>query len=566
MEENNELFNENEFLNILNEPESTLPDDIIFGASDSCTEKDTSCPSNCDDGCSTAADSSPCDDACTADSGGICKADDTGCTSQGTRGSTGDTGNETAQTTYYYALQIKAVKKGYYIPSQLPSGTYQLTATNPVGFWFNSVSGANDTVRSILTNGYTTNTGYSITTAATCVFAASGTTNVAFISTSTTQIAGYVFLSASATNKKFSNTISYPLAVYAKLWPNSQSASFFTAYDRIATGQTTLGYSQDYYMKEKTFSIYTKYNNIPVQGSIVTISNVDTYFPQYAPYPGYKILTGYDGGVILSTSSVTGTTITGFVDRIGFNGNSHVTFTATADTICTVNLSHTNVSERYELPLYEMVKTNDLLDPLVDIYYDGGVIQEIGPSLTPKMLNSNGFSAETSPAINQLQFIRAYDLIRTKPALSYITNDPVLGKYSELSYTISNDITITTELTQVATFAWDVANVYLFNYPTITRTGTTSTVQVEFYATTTVNSITYSNVLIKTVTCNQDAISVSQTLNFDILTSQHGTGASGSMSIILYVKKTTNVGTLKLKSGTYNYSYTSGGDGNTPVS
>ena len=529
MEENNELFNENEFLNILNEPESTLPKDIILGAG--CKKEE--CPSN-------------------------------SCSSQGTKGTTGDTGDNTGQTTYYYALQIKACKFGYYMPSQLPNGAYQLTSTNPVGFWFNSVSGANSTVRSILTNGYSTNTGYSITTAATCTFAASGTTNVAFGNTATTTVVGYVFLSASATNKRFSNTTAYPLAVYARFWTNSQYSDFVTAYTRIATGQTTLGAAQEYYMKEKTFSIYTKYNNLPVQGSIVTITNVGTYFPQYASQTGYKILTGYDGGVILSTSSVTGTTISGFVDRIGFNNNTHVNFTATADTVCNVNLSHTSNLEKYELPLYDMVKTNILLDPLVDIYYAGGVIQDIGPSLTPKMLNSHGFSAETSPAINQLQFIRAYDLIRTKPALSYNTNDPVLGKFAEKSYTVSSDITITTALTQFATFAWDMANVYQFNYPTITKTGTTSTVEVQFYATTVVNGITYSNVLLKTVACNQATMSVSQIIGFETLTSQHGNGASGSMSVRLYVKKTTNVGTLKLKSGTYNYSYTGGGGGNTP--
>ena len=406
---------ENEFLNILEEPESTL----VFG-----TDEKGSDGCDTDGGCKAQCKS----DACTKD----CSSNTPVCGTDGCTPAKGDSkSGDDPGAIYYYWATGRWLKYGYYVSGNpytlLKAGAY---------FTNNGVSAANSTTSAILisiknntlglNNMYISNKTYGN-------FSTTGTNTTIIGTTATTPaLIGYIKMRLSANTHTTSATISVP--VYAKSYSANNSV-FTSQYNQSKTTSVITGASIS--LPEKTFTIYTKYANTPIAGSEISITNVTTIFPQYFGYDQkFALRTGNDGFICLCTSSTTSNTITGTIKRKGFNGYVSQSFTATAFSPTTVTLGTPQNSDKETIIF--------------------GKVQRIHPSLatyaSDKFLNwthniGTGHTSITGevPTASNANAVLTFDKVyQLRPGYSYYVNDPIMGKGERQTYVATQRVLTTT--------------------------------------------------------------------------------------------------------------------------
>ena len=536
---------ENEFLNILEEPESTL----VFGTDENSTDE---------------CESDACKEQCTSD--GVCKADactndcslDTpvcgtdGCTPAKDDAKAGDTPG----TTYYYWATGRWLKYGYYISAS------PYTLTQAGGFFTSdSVSAANSTNTSILNaiknntlglnNMYISNQRYGN-------FSTTGTsTSIIGTTGSTPAIIGYIKMKLSAITHTTSSTVSIP--VYARSY-SANNNTFTSHYNTSKTGSPG-GTTKD---KEKTFKIYTKYSGTPVQGSEFIIANLSENFPQYSANGSYDssstkhvLRSGTDGFICLCTSSMTATTITGTVKRKGFNGYQSQSFTATANTTTNITLATPQNSDKETIVFNKINRINPSLTATDSQHHNLNYTHKVGTSYST--LTGEVPTAQHTGVV--LTFDKVYQLL---PGYRYYINDPVIGKGELYIYT-ATQITLTTTAQgfgSIQIYGNHVTSLVIPTCSGSSQLGTT-VATVEILGSVTINGTTYTKV-VHSFTVLQN-MSTTEEANFGVVTIAENLSEleNNLYAISLSARVTTSAASSKvlLIDGTYSYTR---GDGASP--
>lgn len=530
---------ENEFLNILEEPESTL----VFGegekGSDDCTS---------DGGCKAQCKTDACTTDCTSDTP-VCGTD--GCTpAKGDSKSGDDPG-----MIYYYWATGRWLKYGYYI-----SGSpYTL---NQAGGFFtsDSVSAANTTNTSILNaiknntlglnNMYISNQYYGN-------FSTTGTsTSIIGTTGSTPAIIGYIKMKLSAITHTTSSTVSIP--IYARSY-SANNNTFTSYYNTSKTGSP--GGTTQIRLQEKTFTIYTKYGGTPVQGSEFTIANLHENFPQYSAGNSQSITkhvlrSGTEGFICLCTSSMTATTITGTVKRKGFNGYQSQSFTATANTITNITLATPQNSDKETIVFGKIKSINPSL--LTDAqYYNLNYTHKVGTLYST--LTGEVPTAQHTGVV--LTFDKVYQL---HPGYRYYVNDPVIGK-GELEIYTATQRTLTTTAQGFGSIQIYGNHVTTLVIPTCSGSSQlgATVATVEILGSVTIGGTTYTKV-VHSFTVLQN-MSTTEEANFGVatITEDLTVLANNLHTISLSARVTTSAASSKvlLVGGTYSYTR---GDGISP--
>lgn len=555
-----ELENKNfeeEFLNVLDEPESTL----ILGASDEtkgctsyCAEYDPTCRAfkcnknvcECDGVC--YSDSCSFDQCagfgCACD--GTCDTDACGCNTP--RGGTcyEDVCTEFSQTDKYYWWAAGRIKKfGYYL--QTYEDYYML---NSARSWFTGIVSSNTHSNCAICRtliSATTNIN-NIKNTGTTVFYMSGLSNTVIGSTTSNAIIGYAGVDSSATTHMTGNT---NVAIYAR---STSSQTYFNSMWSVITATTGTSPQQTFcYVPEKTFTIDVVSGTQPIQGARIDIASATTIFPQIlsGTAANISLRTGTEGRVCLCTSSTTATTIIGRVGRKGFSGNTSHPFTATQGTVDIVNLgTHQDRND------YETVTTINVFEinpEGVNYHYESNL------NLTISALNTNYISAYTFNGQDGINYINTVLRFATTkkilPGLAYYINDPLFGKPTYSTYSVGN-ITLTTAETTFASFTWNTTTTIDIATPMVQNSNATQSATVYYVC----MFDSYYCFLGQSVLAPSATDSKQFTVTYSSITGGGLPVLGTNKTLIFKAFLATTVSNVNLIGGTYIYEVSGGGD------
>lgn len=545
MEELDKNIQENEFLNILGEQESTLANGIILGASDSSSSGSTKGSDTCD-------------------SDGSCKNE--GCKDQGSCTTDGICTSQGSTANYYFVAGANVMTYGYYKNNPSNSDYYSISTCK---FVYASTSGMS-TILTAAAYSHRNDSCYNLTQHSRNIWF-SGASAVNPLGASTTGTMGlYVTMYASSLTHAYQSFI-VPFKVYS--FPSSNSGQFTTIANSMASNSTI--YPQNFTANtlEKIFDITVSYVSgsapVTIQGADVSISQSSS-FPQLTS--GIRVKTGTDGKVVLATSSFTGTTINGYINRKGFNGNNNYAFNAGMNQSTIVTLPVNNVEAEKQI-----VSTSDIYNNINDYIIDNlpnHIASMAFQNWTVKQLNNQSMSVVTRPGVSlsDTNVLRYSDIIKITPGAANIYNDVVLGKPSSLSYNLRSTITLNTSYQLVASFTatttrWYTDYTYNFMFPTIQYSSISTDSSIPILIKYEIDSVQPSAGL-TTGTCEQEIVNAGYYTNFAIsktlsyATLRSIAWPSGSVPHYYFTIKmyfaieAAPVGTIKALGGTYYYSYT----------
>lgn len=548
---------EPEFLNVLNEVESTL----ILGASDGdgkgctaycesynsacttvvCKANTCTCNGPCDSdscGCNTQTKAATCDNdalPCKNDCGTDCP---TNCST--------NCGVYSIPTTYYWWAGGSIKKYGYYLSTK--DGHYPLNTARS-RFITTAISASSQSYCAICSSLMSDPSNITrIRQTGITKFYISGTSSTIVGTTSSSQFTiGYVFIEASAATHMSERTA---IRVYAESF--SSQTYFNNSVWPVITSTTNSTPMYTYaYVPEKTFTIVvysgTNTSNYQeVQGAYISINNLYDIFPQFTSGTSSQtkpvLRTGTEGIIVLCTSSTTSTTITGSAYRKGFNGGERVPFTATQATRTTVRLNQT-------------ASTAD--NETITVGNATGVIPEglLHPNtalttqnLTPRFIGNWSGSVEPfKSSFNVYEVLTFKNVKKIEPATVYFVNDPVLGKGDTLTYHATG-ITLTQSLQTYAQIPWNTANDLTIVTPAIQNTNSTTTAFVELWCS--FNSNDYYLDTIEVL----NSLTASTILHVSLfhLTGQVSTG-DDDVTLYLKAKLVSNISIVQIIGGNYSY-------------
>ena len=386
-----ELENKNfepEFLNVLNESESTL----ILG-----TSSDEGCTSYCDTydptcrafkcNTNTCTCNGTCyNDGCSSDSCSCdpkyCETD--GCSCYMPRGSCYE--DFPTGTTYYWWAGGVIDRFGYYLDSitdiyKIYSGRSKFTSTISA-----SSASYSAICKTITANSGNVSRIADYGSLGKVKFYTSGTGTTIVGSTSNEEVIGYIFVNSSATTHMTGGDY---IRVFAR---STSSHTYFNSMWSYITGSNYNYPSSTYaHRPEKRFTIDVYSGTHLVQGAKFNINNVATIFPQFGTVAiKQEIRTGTGGRVCLCTSSTTSTAITGTVSRKGLYGGQAKAFTASQNVITSVQLTGNTASTDAETVVVE--NANEINPEGV---YEAFQVTEKKLNLTKKMLAEKYYSSTT---------------------------------------------------------------------------------------------------------------------------------------------------------------------------
>lgn len=534
-----ELENKNfeeEFLNVLDEPESTL----ILGASD----ETKGCTSYCSEYDSTCTGYKCIKNVCQCD--GVCYSDSCGCDTP--RGGTcyEDLCTSFIETDTYYWWAAGRIKKyGYYL--QTYEDYYSLPSARS---WFtgmvSSDTHSNCAICRTLISGTTSIN--NIKQTGTTVFYMSGVSTTVIGSTSSNTIIGYAGVNSSATTHMTGYS---KVAIYAR---STSSQTFFNNMWQVITSITGTSPQQtNCYIPEKTFTIDVVSGAQPIQGAKVSITSASTIFPQILSGAAANITlrTGTEGRICLCTSSTTATSITGRVGRKGFSGDTSHPFTATQGTIQIVNLgTHQDRND------YETITAKDIFEinpEGVPYHYQDNL------NLTMSALNANYFSAYTFNGQDVIIYINTVLRFATTkkilPGLAYYINDPLFGKPTYSTYSVGN-MTLTTAETTFASFTWNTKTSIKIATPIVQNSNATQSATVYYVC----MFDSYYCFLGQSVLGPGATDSKQFTVTYSSITGNVLPGLGTNKTLIFKVFLATSVSNVRLIGGTYIYEMSSVGD------
>ena len=459
-------FTEDEFLNILDEPETSSPNEIILGAC-SCDGNDFCLDLVC------ITDQCINDYCCDCTSFTLPCPNNTVCLD--------------SHGSYYYIAFSNILSYGYY-----NSNEYSITGAR--GAFENAISTNTLTNSAVLYSikNSLSNNGALVTDNHKKFIWTSGMSSYNIYPTGTTPCAlvGYVYLKFYSAATHYTRT-TVPIAVYGF---TTTSYTAFTGLMRNVQIATAWGF-QNVYFPEKTFYLNVIYGGnantqtINLQGAEITLSNVSYQaFPHLLTENGNycKPKTGLAGLVVLCTSSLTTTdNITGVVSRHGLEGNLTKAFMARTQQVTLIRM----LSTRPETEAETVVTTN------APRYINPAFRHTIpNLNLTKNLLSQCGYTYCGITINNNNQVITFDKTFQIRPGFEYLYHDPLLGKIAQAHYSVQNNIGLTYSEQTAATLNWNTKKQYEITLPSITNTGNTY-VSVDINYITTINGNTYNNVL-----------------------------------------------------------------------
>lgn len=422
LEKNNVL--DNEFLNLLDEQDSTLANDYILGATDGIGEEvgDDTCEK---DECEK--DKRACvGDGCNAH---VCDSD--GCSN--TKAST-DTCDLDVPTYFGYLVKFNSATRGseknedtqsiYYQSYQLLWNPTNIMAANVSATHASNTTFVNAVKNNIVT--LITGTSYSQFTGRTSSAMTIYNPNGQYSATPFC----YVNNVRLAYNGHITKTISVPC--YMKTTSSTGTPSIPSTFQAPIT--TT-------YLKANDYRIIVrdgKYKNAYLDGAEVYFNNKD-YFKIHSGLT--YLLTGKDGIVSVSTSANV-SYLTGYVKKLSFNNNQPVYFTAYPN-------SDTEILLDNEMEVNQVANKADFLRmyPAITQYLTG--ISHTGRCFTTAQLNASGITVINNN-INIDAILNRRAFREVDPGFNYLFNDATLGIGNPNFDTVSSAITATTTVTQFA--------------------------------------------------------------------------------------------------------------------
>lgn len=423
LEENNVL--DNEFLNLLDEQDSTLANDYILGATDDIGEEagDDTCEK---DECEK--DERACvGDKCPTD--GVCDMD--GCSSSK---ATTDTCDTDVPTYFGYLVKFNSAARG----SEKNEDTLNIflqsnsLTWNPTNVMASNVSAthASNTafVNAVKNNIVTLVTGTSYsqftgrTSSAMSIYNPNGqysATPFCYVNNVRLVYNGYI-----------TKTISIPC--YMKTTSSTGTPSIPSTFQ--APNTITYLKANDYRIKVRD----GQSKNAVLDGAEVYFNNKN-YFKIHSGLT--YLLTGKNGIVSVSTSANV-SYLTGYVKKLSFNNNQPVYFSAYPNSDTEVVLDNNN-------DVNQVANKADLLRmyPAITQYLSG--ISNTGRCFTNTQLNASGITLDNTINTNAILNRRAYHTV--DPGFDYLFNDATLGIGNPNFDAVSTAITATTAVTQFAT-------------------------------------------------------------------------------------------------------------------
>ena len=537
---------EPEFLNVLNEVESTL----VLGASDG---DGKGCTAYCETYNSACTKVDCKANTCTCYGTGNCYSDSCGCDTP-SKASTcyqdelpclNDCGLDSSQTTYYWWAAGSINKYGYYLSTR--DNFYPLDTARS-RFITTAISASSPSYCAICSSLISNSSNITrIRQTGRTKFYTSGTASTIVGSTSSTHFTiGYVFVESSATTHMSEIT---PIKVYAQSF--SSQTYFNNSVWPVITSTTATTPMYTYaYVPEKTFTINvysgtTTSNYQEVQGAYVSINNLLEIFPQFSSgiSPTRPVLrTGTEGIMVLCTSSTTSTTITGSVYRKGFNGGESVPFTATQATRTTIRLNQstsTADNETITVGNANEIIPEGLLHPNTAI---------TSQNLTQTVIGNWSGSVEPfKSSLNLYEVLTFKNVKKIEPATVYFVNDPVLGKGNALTYHATGK-TLTQSLQTYAQIPWNTAKDLTIVSPIIRNTNSSTEAFVELWC-----SFNSNDYYLDTINVLA-SLTASTILHVSLfhLTGQQPTSGE-DVTLYLKAKLVSNVSSVQIIGGNYSY-------------
>lgn len=548
-----ELENKNfeeEFLNVLEEPESTLilGDDgggipctsYYSGCTSYCQIYDPTCPSNCKKNTCQCDGTGSCYSNTCVCNNGVCYGDTCSCNTPRCvcYNDTQPTG-----TTYYWWAAGRIKKYGYYLDVGLETYTLN-TARSKFTGEISASSAVNSGICKTITSN-TTNVN-NIKNTGNTNFYTSGVSNTTIGGNGSNLIIGYVGVASSATTHMTGNTM---VSVWAR---STTSLTEFNRQWAIVTSTTELIPPQTICkIKEKTFTMDFVSGTQRIQGAYVSINNIATIFPQFiGSFSRESLRTGTEGRIVLCTSSTTSTAITGTVSRRGFNGGAPKAFTAYAGQNDSIQLGNTQQNSDKETITTHKIK--EIVPEGISHYIidNQNLTKNI---LAEKYCSSTTFNGVEDNSAYYNTVLRFSNTKKIEPSLQYFHNDPVFGKQANSQY-MATGLTLSITKQNFATITWDIITTLKLVLPRLQNTNTNTAALVNIWCT--VNSTEYWLGTYEVLP--GETISETKTISYYSLTGANQ-GTSQSVTLTLKANLDASVSGVKVIGGTYTYTITSGG-------
>lgn len=421
LEENNVL--DNEFLNLLDEQDSTLANDIILGATDDIGEEPGD---ECEDKTCEKDERACVGDRCPTD--GVCATD--GCSSSK---ATTDTCDTDVPTYYSYLVKFASAAKGseknedtpninllsyplIWSPTNIMASNVSATHASNITF----VNAVKNNITTLITgNTYSQFTGR--TSSAMSIYNPNG-------QYSATPFC-YVKNVRLAYNGHITKTVNVPC--YMKTNSSTGTPSVPTTFQAPLT--TNYLKANDYIIRVRDGQSKNTY----LDGAEVYFNNM-SYFNFHSGLT--YLLTGKAGIVSVSTSANV-SYLTGYVKKLSFSNNQPVYFTAYPNSDTEIVLDNDNT-------VNQVANKADLLRmyPAITQYLTG--ITSTARCFTNTQLNASGITLDNTINTNAILNRRAYHNV--DPGFDYLFNDATLGIGNPNFDGVSTAITATTTTTQFA--------------------------------------------------------------------------------------------------------------------
>ena len=516
LEENNVL--DNEFLNLLGEPESTLENDYILGATDDIGEEsgDDTCEKNeCEeDGRACVGDKCPTD--------GICVKDEC-------RGDGGCECDTDAQVTYYYRIMVNMQIKSYYrndfsYAEMQPTILSQPSSAN--------VNPINVSLTNFLKPTLTGWTGLYNTSFSTKITSVSGTSTYSSFGTATSgQYSASPFCTISTTGTALGCiTSGLSINFYIQASTSSMPANWTPP-------------TQTFYLKENFVNFEIKdENSNKIQYVAFRSPNDYIYFPRHLDSSRSVINTGSQGHIQLSSKFLSGLTyITGEIYRKGFNNDSWKPITAYTDTYNqSIYLSHNtgNIQQRCNLG-----EIRTYIHPAI---YNFITETNTGRLYTLPQLISDGADDVSTFQLPRDAVMSLTDILSITPFPKSLVSDEEYGKGNPIFLTKASSTTIPTSQIALGSFTFNSLCTYELKL-TFNVTGS-YTGYLDFYAN--VNGGT--NRKFATVSMSNSNKEATLTLNYSAAAGNSTTSNFNyTFNLRVLKQSTSNAPTIVLPRGIY---------------